>query len=855
MNSALQIMNSVHSDFLFDDEREHLPIPVFSYIIPTMGTSFILHIMLSMGRFETELDLTMHPSILECLRSCGLVGSNNDADSLKHYSNELLYQFIIEQVQYFPNSQRVIDFWIITAFELFHNVIVDNKLPVTEIPPVQLSRLMASTEEDIVLYAQKIKTNLINCGLKEMGTCIESCNIPSNNELETASYFTPVDWDAKTCFKKFQNQTDDSYEEQKLAIETCVDAIDAYRNTLQDSFIKHVGILGFPGGGKTWCMMYCLLYSISRGLKVTTTAMMCNRALQLGGVHAHKLFLLPTERLTPHRRSELAIIKLMKSPKRIEFIRSIDVIFFDEMGQVSSEFLATFDIILRKIRNSNIYMGGVLFIFSMDHTQIQPIEGHPFLTSCHIIPCYKMILLKNSVRAHNDLNFKRIQEIARFNYKKIEKNPELIDEFITLCSENFTFIERWDDDRILPSTMRLYSKRVPAREASQQFVERVERQINIQDRLEKIAEDVVKSRFSHQDWTPAPTSISTQLEQKSREPKKLIFFKGEIYEITFNEEGKFSNTQTVLLFDLPSQDDLDNWRKIKVLKAPLGMKDVTFDSNKTKDEYLNQQFEEILIGIAPQRTQFLANNCQAKRKQYGLKHRVTSTIHAAMGDTLSHMATEISRTDGNFKMWDKGQMIVILSRTKSAANTIFVGDKSDTLRALKDLLTRKTQWTDYMEEVLRLVTINHTNENHTTTRTLRQQVFPYRICDIQLPQCNTGYVYMLLSIKDQNFTYIGKTKNIRTRIRQHNSGIGSISTEPLHLRPYALFAYICGFDSNNDLMFYIERIWKQKRDQLIINGINDIKAWALCGSEVISEIDRQSFGIKPNDLSLVCLFD
>ena len=128
-------------------------------------------------------------------------------------------------------------------------------------------------------------------------------------------------------------------------------------------------------------MMYCLLYSISRGLKVTTTAMMCNRALQLGGVHVHKLFLLPTERLTPHRRSELAIIKLMKSPKRIEFIRSIDVLFFDEMGQVSSEFLATFDIILRKIRNSNIYMGGVLFIFSMDHTQIQPIEGHPFLTS------------------------------------------------------------------------------------------------------------------------------------------------------------------------------------------------------------------------------------------------------------------------------------------------------------------------------------------------------------------------------------------------------------------------------------------------------------------------------------------
>ena len=128
-------------------------------------------------------------------------------------------------------------------------------------------------------------------------------------------------------------------------------------------------------------------------------------------------------------------------------------------------------------------------------------------------------------------------------------------------------------------------------------------------------------------------------------------------------------------------------------------------------------------------------------------------------------------------------------------------------------------------------------------------------CDVSLQQCDTGYVYILMSIKDQNFTYIGKTNNIRTRIRQHNSGIGSISTEPLHLRPYALFAYICGFDSNNDLMFYVERIWKEKRNQLIRNGVNDIKAWALCGSDVIPQLDKQNFGIKLNDLSLVCIFD
>ena len=31
-------------------------------------------------------------------------------------------------------------------------------------------------------------------------------------------------------------------------------------------------------------------------------------------------------------------------------------------------------------------MGGVLIIFTIDHCQIQPIQGRPFLISCHVIP-------------------------------------------------------------------------------------------------------------------------------------------------------------------------------------------------------------------------------------------------------------------------------------------------------------------------------------------------------------------------------------------------------------------------------------------------------------------------------------
>ena len=65
------------------------------------------------------------------------------------------------------------------------------------------------------------------------------------------------------------------------------------------------------------------------------------------------------------------------------------------------------------------------------------------------------------------------------------------------------------------------------------------------------------------------------------------------------------------------------------------------------------------------------------------------TIHSALGDTLSHMVTEISSMQNNFSLWDKGQFMVLLSSTKFAKNTIFVGNKTDTVNTLLNILMKK----------------------------------------------------------------------------------------------------------------------------------------------------------------------
>ena len=142
-----------------------------------------------------------------------------------------------------------------------------------------------------------------------------------------------------------------------------------------------------------------------------------------------------------------------------------------------------------------------------------------------------------------------------------------------------------------------------------------------------------------------------------------------------------------------------------------------------------------------------------------------------------------------------------------------------------------------------------------SSRIMTANNFPYRIKDIQLPNCNSGFVYMLGSIRLPHYTYIGTTINLRDRLNAHNSGYGSSSTEPLFLRPFALLAYISGFNGGRrDLRFWLENKWKERRDELINQGIVDPKELALCGNDIIQALTIQQFGVSPSDLTLVCLF-
>ena len=67
-------------------------------------------------------------------------------------------------------------------------------------------------------------------------------------------------------------------------------------------------------------------------------------------------------------------------------------------------------------------------------------------------------------------------------------------------------------------------------------------------------------------------------------------------------------------------------------------------------------------------------------------------------------------------------------------------------------------------------------------------------------------------------------KCIVTRLLQHDSRHGSASKTPTHRRLFAVVGHICDFNGENKaLRRQLEQGWKQKRDCLINNGVDDAK--------------------------------
>ena len=74
----------------------------------------------------------------------------------------------------------------------------------------------------------------------------------------------------------------------------------------------------------------------------------------------------------------------------------------DEIGQSPAEFDNAIDDIFKVVCGTNFQKGIKFLIATYNPTQLQPIRGRPFLVSPCVIPCYKIIPIRNCVCAQDD---------------------------------------------------------------------------------------------------------------------------------------------------------------------------------------------------------------------------------------------------------------------------------------------------------------------------------------------------------------------------------------------------------------------------------------------------------------------
>jgi hypothetical protein len=74
------------------------------------------------------------------------------------------------------------------------------------------------------------------------------------------------------------------------------------------------------------------------------------------------------------------------------------------------------------------------------------------------------------------------------------------------------------------------------------------------------------------EWVVASEGTRANLDMRVKQPRCLLFYIGCVYEFRFNEDGKFSQAQLCILLVLPSESDLNFFKKIKVMVSPPGLK-------------------------------------------------------------------------------------------------------------------------------------------------------------------------------------------------------------------------------------------------------------------------------------------
>ena len=119
-------------------------------------------------------------------------------------------------------------------------------------------------------------------------------------------------------------------------------------------------------------------------------------------------------------------------------------------------------------------------------------------------------------------------------------NPGYEEEFKRLMASEFDYIPDWDDDRITHDVQQMFSRRMPAYEASSEYVKRVQKKLET-DRTPHIVNksvDLQQIANTRAEFVlVTPDGIISALNKNMQEPQILLFWKGYTFNVTLHGDG------------------------------------------------------------------------------------------------------------------------------------------------------------------------------------------------------------------------------------------------------------------------------------------------------------------------------
>ncbi|MEM9846970.1 MAG: PIF1 family DEAD/DEAH box helicase, partial [Bacteroidota bacterium] len=132
---------------------------------------------------------------------------------------------------------------------------------------------------------------------------------------------------------------------------------------------KNIFLTGKAGTGKTTFLKRIQAESIKRTVVLAPTGV---AAINAGGMTIHSFFQLPFGLFLPNGRSE-AEKQRKFSRKKIDLIKSLDLLIIDEISMVRADLLDAIDDVLRRLRRSKLPFAGVQLLMIGDLHQLPPV--------------------------------------------------------------------------------------------------------------------------------------------------------------------------------------------------------------------------------------------------------------------------------------------------------------------------------------------------------------------------------------------------------------------------------------------------------------------------------------------------